>query len=384
MRRWACRAGLVVAIWSTIGTGAAFASSWSIQSTPNPTGARSAQLNGISCVTATACVAVGTYTSSAGKQLTLAERWNGITWRLLRTFDPERATSSQLEGVSCVRVSLCVAVGWYANAHGLQRTLVERLRGDTWRWQPSANVSDTVGSELFGVSCTTGDACTAVGTNFGTVETLAERWNGVRWQIQPTPAPPVYNVAELYSVSCTSSTFCMASGQDQEQLTESWNGSTWTVQPNQGPTFGPFLGVTCKSASACETVGYAFAGPAVFATANSWDGTAFTDQPSASPGTSDSVLNAVSCTTLSVPGPAGCEAVGGAGHGPNPLSAPESASAESFDGTTWTLQSVPSPAGTTFSVLNGVSCADGTCIAVGTYGTSAQPGPQFTLAENFS
>lgn len=380
MQGWARNICSVVFLVAVINAQPAIASTWSTQPTPNPPGATSAQLNAVSCVKSTACVAVGTYTSGSGQQLTLAERWNGRAWRLMHTVDPERATAIQLTGVSCVAANTCVAVGWYLNAAGVQRTLVERLDHARWTRQPSPNVSDTVGSELFAVSCTGRNACTAVGTDFGPVQTLAERWDGVRWRIQPTPTPPVYSVAELFAVSCTSATFCMASGQDQEQLTESWNGTSWTVQPNQGPTFGPFLGVACTSPAACETVGYAFAGPAVFATANGWDGTSFTDQPSADPGTTDSVLNAVSCKQRSQLRPITCEAVGGAGNGEHPLTAPEFASAEGFDGTTWTFQVVPSPTGTTFSVLNGVSCIRDTCAAVGAYQVNG--GPRLTLTES--
>jgi hypothetical protein len=39
-------------------------SSWAIQSTPNPTGARSNILYGVSCPSTTACTAVGDYKSS--------------------------------------------------------------------------------------------------------------------------------------------------------------------------------------------------------------------------------------------------------------------------------------------------------------------------------
>ena len=47
-------------------------------------------------------------------------------------------------------------------------------------------------SELYGASCTSASACTAVGdyvTSTGASKTLAERWNGTAWTLQSTPNP---------------------------------------------------------------------------------------------------------------------------------------------------------------------------------------------------
>ena len=49
---------------------------WSIQTTPNPTGGSSAGLGGVSCASATACTAAGGYTKGT-TGVTLAEHWNG-------------------------------------------------------------------------------------------------------------------------------------------------------------------------------------------------------------------------------------------------------------------------------------------------------------------
>jgi hypothetical protein len=57
--------------------------------------------------------------------------------------------------------------------------------------------------------------------------------------------------------------------------------------------------------------------------------------------------------------------------------------AESWNGTSWTIQRVPSPPGSNTIVLNGVSCTSpSACTAVGEYDTSkgAQPG----LAERWN
>jgi hypothetical protein len=48
--------------------------SWAIQSTPNPSGAETSWLAGVSRVSGKAITAVGYYENSSGVELTLAER----------------------------------------------------------------------------------------------------------------------------------------------------------------------------------------------------------------------------------------------------------------------------------------------------------------------
>ena len=49
---------------------------WAIQHTPNPAGSHGSVLSGVSCASARACTAVGSY-SNGTTGLTLAERWRG-------------------------------------------------------------------------------------------------------------------------------------------------------------------------------------------------------------------------------------------------------------------------------------------------------------------
>jgi hypothetical protein len=63
------------------------AGTWKQETVAAPGGA-AASLSDISCWHASACIAVGHYVTSAGAQLTLAERWNGHTWTVTRTWTP--------------------------------------------------------------------------------------------------------------------------------------------------------------------------------------------------------------------------------------------------------------------------------------------------------
>jgi hypothetical protein len=102
---------------------------WWQQAVPVPLGTRAATLDGVSCPSATACTAVGNYTTRSGVEQTLAERWDGTTWTVAPTPNPAGATSSSLSGVSCPTANACSAVGNYVSNSGAQETLVEAYAG---------------------------------------------------------------------------------------------------------------------------------------------------------------------------------------------------------------------------------------------------------------
>ena len=189
------------------------ASSWKIQSTPNPASATTSVLSDVSCTAANACTAVGDHINAAGKELTLAERWNGTSWKIQSTPNPAGATESYLAGVSCTAANRCTAVGSYTNAAGKHVTLAERWNGTSWKIQSMPNPAGAKQTFVERVSCTAANACTAVGdyTNAaGTDLTLAERWNGTSWKIQSTPNPA--GQGRLNGVSCTAAAACTAVG----------------------------------------------------------------------------------------------------------------------------------------------------------------------------
>jgi hypothetical protein len=113
MRRVSACAGQVVFLFVALSAAPAFASTWSVVPTADPSGATSSQLNGVSCARSNVCVGVGQYTSN-GTTLTLAERWNGSTWTIIPTPNPARALlASKLTSVSCAALTTgCIAVGY--------------------------------------------------------------------------------------------------------------------------------------------------------------------------------------------------------------------------------------------------------------------------------
>jgi len=141
------------------------------------------ELSAVSCPTATDCMAVGNFVNSAGVQQTLAEQWNGNTntWSIEQPPQPSGATSSALTGVSCTSPTACTAVGNFVNSAGVQQTLAEQWNVDNWSAPslppvPAGATSTTLSS----VSCTSATTCTAVGdyVDSSGIETLAESYSG--------------------------------------------------------------------------------------------------------------------------------------------------------------------------------------------------------------
>ncbi len=264
-----------------------------------------ASLSGVSCTSATACTAVGV---SPGRHAPLAEAWDGTTWTIQPTPNPNpTGADSFLQGVSCTSATACEAVGvsiGYASANPpAQNTeLAEGWDGTTWTIQPIVNPD----GGLAGVSCTSATACIAVGSG----QTLADRWDGTTWTPLTTPSPGQY--ANLSGVSCTSATACTAvggyyNGTNNVTLAERWDGTSWTVQPTPSPGANDNLtSVSCTSATACTAVGHENNAGIQVTLAERWDGTSWTIQPtpSLSPNPYNTLLG-VSCTSATA-----CVAVG--------------------------------------------------------------------------
>jgi hypothetical protein len=324
---------------------------WRIQHTPRSRG--SLEVYGLSCSSAKACFAVG-YSEAPGTAA-LAERWNGGKWAIKRVPNPHRSYGSILYGVSCTAAAACTAVGISGSPSAGQShtSLAERWNGTKWMTQHTPNRSVPAGGTyLSGVSCASRTACTAVGF-VGDEEIpegdvpLAMAWDGSKWAIQSTPIPPSTNNTNLNSVSCVSRNACTAvgyaansSGVGAITLAERWNGANWVIQPTPNPTGlgdqATLNGVSCASRTACTAVGdyYDPVSGATASLAETWNGTSWTIQPTLNPGTV-SYLYGVSCSSATA-----CTAVGlsfeGAVTGWTSL-------AERWNGATWSVQHTPNP-----------------------------------------
>jgi len=100
---------------------------WTILSTPSPSASYMTALNGVSCSAAGACTAVGNWFHyNTGRIRTLAEVWNGTAWSIQASANPTSSVDSGFGGVSCLAASGCTAVGSYSDTNrGPDLTLAE-------------------------------------------------------------------------------------------------------------------------------------------------------------------------------------------------------------------------------------------------------------------
>lgn len=224
----------------------ASATGWSVVPSPNAPGSTVSTLSDVSCVSAKACVAIGS-SEIAGYRM-ISEIWNGSTWTLEPITAPSSGAKVQvLNSISCVSKTTCTAVGYWSMNTGRTAVLLplaEAWNGKNWAVQATPVPNGGQYAGLYGVSCTSATACTAVG--YSSLGTLAETWNGKKWSIQSTPNPS--SDSSLSGVSCLSTTACFAVGtwySDQgpaypyltpEALAEAWNGTKWVVEPTPPAT----------------------------------------------------------------------------------------------------------------------------------------------------
>ena len=343
------------------GTALAASPDWTVQHSPNVT-LPGGQIRSMSCPSARSCFGVGSFINASGITDTLAEAWNGKSWRRQATPNPASdtvpAVSPALAGVSCPVAGFCEAVGAYSTpGTNASVILAESWNGTSWTIQPVPYPSGSSSAVLSSVSCPSATFCEATGfafNSFGAQTALAETWNGTAWSVQSVPVPAGDTFTSLSSVSCASATFCEAMGGSpgNPAFTDMWNGTSWTLQATSG---GGGL-VSCVSSSFCMAVnGTGATGSAI------WNGSSWTAQPIEGPsGAVYTTLDALSCSSAQA-----CEAVGYSSDNESTAAGPSLA--EAWNGTSWTVQPTPNPAGSTFTNLSTVSCVSAASCEAGGY-----------------
>ncbi|HEU4462215.1 MAG TPA: hypothetical protein VFR75_06445, partial [Solirubrobacterales bacterium] len=295
---------------------------WSLKTPPAfPSGGKGGALAGVSCTSATECTAVGYYLDSSGVQRPLVERWNGAAWAIQTAPLPSGATSGRFRSVSCISSSACTAVGEYRNAAGATATLAAQWNGTAWTPESPPNRGTT--DRLRDVSCASASMCWAVGEYAPTLkeygegkkeEAVALRWDGAAWTSGTLPEAPW----RLNSISCPTTSFCSAVGEDS--TVERWSGGSWVRETMPGP--GSPFAISCQQSLVyiCYAVGSYLTsdGDHIAPMAKYWSGGgAWTEVGATDPfglvsGATYSTFNDVSCRTL-----VDCTAVGTV-HTPTP------------------------------------------------------------------
>lgn len=257
-------------------------STWTIIDAPSPNYYES-ELNGVACAAADVCWAVGKADGpprlGRGAPVTLIEQWDGVEWQIVAS--PNPLDGSFLNAVTCATSDDCWAVGQGqiivptgpGSGHTAVASVAEHWTGSQWTAVDGGGFADGNGFQLNGVGCVSVSSCWAVGGN-GTSMRF-EYWDGVGWNV----AGPTSVSGGLNSVACLASSNCWAVGSASaasggEEIF-GWSGGGWAQSPAPTPGNYYFLqGVACASASACVAVGDADVAGQIVLVAK-WDGSSW-------------------------------------------------------------------------------------------------------------
>ena len=295
----------------------------------------------------------------------------------------EGMSGGKLYAVSCAESSACMGVGEYAvkaaESSGYHpEPFAERWDGSKWAITVPPLPSGGSEGTLEDASCATANACVAVGSFLegNTRKALAEHWNGSQWSTTAVPSPPeAKGAVELKGVSCVSAAGCVAVGRyvsktnflpslnEWRTLVAVWNGSSWAIQSSPSPEATQVSGlsaVSCSATTACLAVGSSKASvskPASSTLIERWDGSNWTIQSSPNPaGTTERALEDVSCIAANQ-----CLAVGNTNSEKGSLANQPAGFTVTWDGSGWQIDSsgLPNP-------ILGASCSsDGDCRVAG-------------------
>lgn len=190
------------------------AAGWVVQ-TPPPVDLFD-QLSGVACPMAGPCLAVGVGAGPGG-EVPISGVFNGSAWSMQIALTPSGASSAALDSVACVSAADCVAVGQISLPDGSVLPLSEIWDGSAWRIVPTpAPAADEPArpADVFTrVSCTSAAFCLATGTRHtaaGRPLSFAERWDGSTWTVVAPPFGSTYAVPN--GVSCPTANRCQAVG----------------------------------------------------------------------------------------------------------------------------------------------------------------------------
>jgi subtilisin family serine protease len=305
--------GLFAEIWD--------GESWTATGSITAPSGKSSYLYDLSCPAVDACVAVGTYAvEEKGNSYprSFAEHWDGSEWTL-ELLHPSGSENSELLGISCLTASSCVAVG--------MERLAMHWNGSGWSTQSVPLPAGGTGGSLEDVSCNA-TGCLAAGSYESSSgnHPLAEWWNGSKWapladldidDLWPGGEAPEGAEANLNFASCAADGCTVAGaigGEDESEwkaaaFLASWSGSSWSpnvVSPlGLDPELASPVGLSCASIDACIVVGSRFEGEAEPYAAR-WNGSEWSLQVFSLPsGATEAGLSDVSCSDRGA-----CTAVG--------------------------------------------------------------------------
>ena len=210
--------------------------SWFRATSPNAGSSKNNYLHGVTCTSATQCVVVGEYSIGSVYQ-TLIEYWDGTSWTLVTSPNAGVTRNNYLNGVACLSATNCFAVGYYSN--GGLKTLIEQWDGTSWSIIASPNGSSG-SSVLTGITCASPTSCLAVGSDSD--QGLIEQWDGTSWTIAASPSAGALRNNNLKGVACASPNHCFAAGYYFNQA----NNVDQTLMEEYSPAISSVAGAVSR------------------------------------------------------------------------------------------------------------------------------------------
>jgi hypothetical protein len=166
----------------------------------------------------TACTAVAQFRYQLGSFLTviapLILRWNGTEWRFEHSANATNSLDTGLSGIACPSSNLCIAVGSERHSGGNNSPFAETWDGTGWTLRRPADLKGSTGTQLTDVACASATRCFAVGfvAHGSDAQPLVESWDGTRWSVVPTTAPQGATSSVLTTIACDAPDQCLAGG----------------------------------------------------------------------------------------------------------------------------------------------------------------------------
>jgi hypothetical protein len=305
---------------------------WTTVPSPNPD--HDGTLRAVSARSPSDAWAVGSYCTSncGGAAVTqaLTLRWNGRAWARVATPQPRGAVSTFLSGVTVLSQASAWAVGSYCRSASCfaggppLHPLMLHWNGTVWAVVSSPEPGGRYGTSLNAVTALSPSDAWAVGS-YGTRpshpavcpgcpgrKSLVLHWNGRAWNKVASPSQGVPPDSNLSAVSAAASADALAAGwsyfyvpDEQNTLALRWAGRAWTrvASPSPGPkgdVFAFLSGVSALSPSSAWAVGSRITSTANDTLILRWNGSRWRRVASPDPGrSSGSSLNAVSMLSRS-------------------------------------------------------------------------------------
>jgi hypothetical protein len=320
-----------------------------------------ATFNGVACASSSRCIGVGNVVSreNAGAAASLDPMSGGLSTgqslRLIRS-------SGFLNGVSCPSASACLAVGENPNE---TRGIAVSLNPDTATVRSGQELHVISGIFISGVACASSKQCVAVGhDSSGSGVTVAlSPATGAILRGQRVQTIPGTGGVGLEGVACPSSNLCVAVGENSGRSAgvavplNPANGAIRRGQSVRNVTHkGILFDVACPSTTVCLAVGWGASKPSVAVPIDPNTGAVSKGQSDRSISARAAMLTAVSCPSRSL-----CVAVG------NDTDDPSVGQAVAIVPTTAAIvdgQSIRTLKGT--GALNAVVCPSASqCVAAG-------------------